>query len=113
LWPIPKRRDGRRFGHAHPLGPDWRGYQDINPGVLTREKIIEFCASVDKQAILDLIPCGTPKQVAKKFKGFCEAGMRVFKVMDYSGMAGLKFGAGSAAKVHETEDEVLRLCEGV
>jgi phthiodiolone/phenolphthiodiolone dimycocerosates ketoreductase len=102
-----------RFGHKHPLGPQWRGYQDINPGILTREKIIEFCAAVDSQAIRDLIPCGTPKEVAAKFKGFCDAGMKVFKVMDYGGMAGLKFGAASAAKVRECEDEVLRLCEGV
>ena len=39
--------------------------------------------------------------------------MRVFKVMDYGGMAGLKFAAKSPAKVRETEDEVLRLVEGV
>jgi len=103
----------RRFGHEHPLGPTWRGYQDINPGILTREKIIDFCAKVDKQAIRDLIPVGTPKQVARTFKGFCDAGMRVFKVMDYGGMAGLKFAAKSPAKVRETEDEVLRLVEGV
>lgn len=103
----------RRHGHEHPLGPKWRGYQDINPGILTREKILDFCAKVDKQAIRDLIPVGTPKQVAKTFKGFCDAGLRVFKVMDYGGMAGIKFAAGSAAKVRETEDEVLRLVEGV
>lgn len=103
----------RRFGHEHPLGPTWRGYQDINPGILTREKIIDFCAKVDKQAIRDLVPVGTPKQVAKTFKAFCDAGMRVFKVMDYGGMAGLKFAAKSPAKVRETEDEVLRLVEGV
>ena len=39
--------------------------------------------------------------------------MRMFKVMDHGGMAGLKFAATSAAKVRETEDEVLRLVEGV
>jgi len=36
--------------------------------------------------------------------------MRVFKVMDYGGMAGAKFAAKSAQKVREVEDEVLRLC---
>ncbi|HEX8058246.1 MAG TPA: LLM class flavin-dependent oxidoreductase, partial [Novosphingobium sp.] len=100
----------KRFGHNHPMGPTWRGYQDINPGILTRERIIQFCNEVDTKAITDLIPVGTPQQVAKTFKGFCDAGMRVFKVMDYGGMAGLKFAAGSAAKVRETEDEILRLC---
>jgi phthiodiolone/phenolphthiodiolone dimycocerosates ketoreductase len=102
----------RSFGHEHPMGPTWRGYQDINPGILTRERIIQFCNEVDTRAITDLLPVGTPQQVARKFKGFCDAGMRVFKVMDYGGMAGLKFAGASAAKVRETEDEVLRLVEG-
>jgi phthiodiolone/phenolphthiodiolone dimycocerosates ketoreductase len=102
----------RRFGHQHPMGPEWRGYQDINPAILTRERIIQFCATVNTQALFDIIPCGTPKQVAQKLKGFCDAGMRVFKVMDYSGMAGLKFGALSAPKVREAEDELLRLVAG-
>ena len=72
------------------MGPDWRGYQDIDPVILTRETIIEFCNDVDTQAIRDIFPCGTPQQVAEKIKGFCDAGMRVFKVMDYGGMAGLQ-----------------------
>jgi phthiodiolone/phenolphthiodiolone dimycocerosates ketoreductase len=101
--------DLRRFGHEHPMGPTWRGYQDIDPGVLTRERIIKFCNEVNTQAIRDLIPCGSPKAVAARMKGFCDAGLRVFKLMDYSGMAGLKFGPLSAQKVREAEDELLRL----
>jgi phthiodiolone/phenolphthiodiolone dimycocerosates ketoreductase len=102
----------RRFGHQHPMGPTWRGYQDIDPGVLTRERIIRFCTEFDASVLCDIIPCGTPKEVARKLKGFCDAGMRVVKIMDYGGMAGLKFGALSAAKVRETEDELIRLVEG-
>ncbi|HEX7854604.1 MAG TPA: LLM class flavin-dependent oxidoreductase [Sphingobium sp.] len=105
--------DLRRLGYQHPMGPEWRGYQDIDPGVLTRERIIRFCDEVDTRAIRDILPCGTPRQVAARMKGFCDAGMRVFKLMDYSGMAGLKFGATSAGKVREAEDELLRLVEGV
>ncbi len=101
-----------RFGHVHPMGPDWGGYQDINPGILTRERIVDFCAGVDTRAIRDIIPCGSPKEVARKIQGFCDAGMRVFKILDYGAMGGLKFGAGSAAKVRETEDELLRLVGG-
>jgi len=33
------------------------------------------------------------RPVAQKLKGFCDAGMRVFKILDYGAMAGLKFGA--------------------
>ena len=64
--------------------------------------------------LLDTGPCtfggSDPAEVAAKFKGLADAGMRVFKVMDYGGMAGLKYGARSAEKVRAVEDEVLRLC---
>jgi phthiodiolone/phenolphthiodiolone dimycocerosates ketoreductase len=101
--------DLRKFGYEHPMGPQWRGVMDFDPVKLSREQIIAFCDRVDTQAVRDIFPCGTPKQVAHKVKGFCDAGMRVFKLMEYGGMAGLEFGARSAAKVHETEDEVLKL----
>ena len=104
--------DLKQFGYQHPMGPDWRGVMDFNPVTLSREKIIEFCDEVDTQAILDIFPCGTPKQVAEKMKGYCDAGMRVFKLMEYGAMGGLQFGASSAAKVRETEDELLALVEG-
>ena len=102
----------RRFGYQHPMGSTWRGYQDIDPGILTRERIVDFLAKTDTRALLDIIPCGSPKRVAQKLKGFCDAGMRVFKVLDYGAMAGLKFGPTSAAKVRETEDALLKLVEG-
>ncbi|MDE2301814.1 MAG: LLM class flavin-dependent oxidoreductase [Sphingomonadales bacterium] len=103
-------QDLRQFGYDHPMGPDWRGIMDFDPVKLSREKIIAFCEAVNTQAIRDIFPVGSPRQVAAKFKGLADAGMRVFKVMDYGGMAGLAYGAKSAAKVRAVEDEVLRLC---
>ena len=101
--------DLRRFGYEHPMGPQWRGVQDFDPVRLSRDTIIRFCEQVDTRAITDIFPCGTPKEVAHRVKGFCDAGMRVFKLMEYGSMAGLRFSAGSADKVRETEDEILRL----
>lgn len=101
--------DLRRFGYEHPMGPRWRGVQDFDPVQLSRDKIIRFCEQVDTRAITDIFPCGTPQQVAHRVKGFCDAGMRVFKLMEYGSMAGLRFSARSADKVRETEDEILRL----
>ncbi len=97
-------------GYDHPMGENWRGYQDIDPGVLTRERILDMLKKVEPESILAMIPHGTPKQVAKQIKGFVDAGLRVPKILDYGGMAGLKYGAISAAKVRETEDELLKLC---
>ncbi len=99
----------RQRGFQHPLGEDWRGYQDINPAVLTRERIVDMLAKVDVQSIVSVIPCGPPKKIAGIMKGFVDAGLRVPKILDYGGMAGLKFAARSAVKVSEAEDELLRL----
>lgn len=105
-------KDLEQFGYQHPMGPQWRGIQDFDPHILTREKMIEFCEVMDPQSILDIFPCGTPKQVAMKLKGFADAGMRIYKIMGYGGMAGLKFGAKSEQLVRETEDELQKLVEG-
>jgi phthiodiolone/phenolphthiodiolone dimycocerosates ketoreductase len=99
----------REFGFDHPLGESWRGYQDINPELLPRERIVDMLKKTNVDAIRAMIPCGTPKEVARQLKGFVDAGMRVVKIMDYGGMAGLKFAARSAQKVRETEDELARL----
>ena len=96
-------------GFQHPLGDNWRGYQDINPEVLPRERIVDMLGKVTPEMLLSYLPVGTPKQIAQKMKGFVDAGMRVVKILDYGGMAGLKFGPGSAAKVREAEDELMRL----
>jgi phthiodiolone/phenolphthiodiolone dimycocerosates ketoreductase len=103
----------RKFGFKHPLGDDWRGYQDINPAVLPRERILEMLSKVDTDVIRQLIPCGTPRQVAQNLKGFVDAGLRVVKIYDHSAMAGLKFAAMSQDKVLETEDELNRLVGGI
>ncbi len=100
----------RKFGFAHPMGEDWGGFQDIDPGVLTRERVLAMLEKVDPEAILAVIPHGTPKQVAARIKAFVDAGLRVPKILDYGGMAGLRFSALSAAKVRETEDELMKLC---
>lgn len=103
----------RRYGFEHPLGESWRGYQDIQPGVLPRERILDMLKRVNVDAIRRIIPTGTPKQIARIYKGFADAGMRVPKILDYSGMAGLNFAARSAQKVREAEDEMMRLTEGI
>ena len=101
------------FGHVHPMGDAWRGFVDIDPHVLTRERFLSFCEAVTPEMILDLIPNGSPAKVARIVKTYCDAGLRVPKILDYGGMAGLAYGAKSAAKVRAAEDELLRLCEGV
>ena len=103
----------RSFGYEHPMGETWRGYQDIDPGVLTRERIVDFLDRVDPEAILAVVPHGTPKQVAHVIAEYVDAGLRVPKILDYGGMAGLQYAAVSAENVREAEDELMRLCGDV
>jgi phthiodiolone/phenolphthiodiolone dimycocerosates ketoreductase len=98
------------FGFEHPMGASWRGFQDIDPATLTRERIIEFLAGVRPEMLLALVPHGTPKEVAKIIKTFVDAGLRVPKILDYGAMAGLGYAAASAANVRVAEDELLQLC---
>ncbi len=102
----------RRFGFDHPMGEDWGGFHDINPATMTRERIVEFLGRVEPEAILAVVPHGTPKQVARVIKSYVDAGLRVPKILDYATMAGLEFSAASAANVRRTEDELLTLCGG-
>ena len=103
----------RSVGYEHPMGDDWRGYQDIDPATLTRERIVDFLDRVHPEAILAVVPHGTPKRVAQVIKSYVDAGLRVPKILDYGGMAGLRYAAASAENVREAEDELMRLCGDV
>jgi phthiodiolone/phenolphthiodiolone dimycocerosates ketoreductase len=103
----------RRHGWKHPLGETWRGFQDINPAVLPRERVVKLIKDTNPEWILKLRNCGTPKQVARKLKGYVDAGLRVPKILNYAGMAGLKYAARAAQRVTETEQELLKLVQGV
>lgn len=98
------------FGFDHPMGPDWRGFQDIDPAVLTRDRIVRFLGDAHPEMVLAVVPHGTPKEVAKIVKTYVDAGLRVPKVLDYGAMAGLKYAQASAANVRAAEDELVRLC---
>lgn len=103
----------RGFGFEHPMGPEWRGFQDIDPGVLTRERLVEFMAEVQPEMLLAVVPHGTAKQVAAIIKTFVDAGLRVPKILDYGAMAGVAHSAASMANVVAAEDELLALCGDV
>jgi phthiodiolone/phenolphthiodiolone dimycocerosates ketoreductase len=99
----------RAHGHKHPMGETWRGIHDLDPATLSRERILDFLAKVDEAAILAVVPHGEPKDVARQFEPYIDAGARMFKLLDYGGMAGLKFAARSAQKVRETEDLFIQM----
>jgi phthiodiolone/phenolphthiodiolone dimycocerosates ketoreductase len=99
----------RRRGFAHPLGDAWRGLHDIDPAVMTRERIVALLEKVEPESLLAVLPHGTPRRIAEIVRDYVDAGVRVPKILDYGGMAGLKFAARSAHNVREAEDELIRL----
>ncbi len=99
-------------GFTHPMGADWKGIHDIDPRVLTRERIVKFLDDVEPCAVLAALPHGTPRRIAEIAKAYVVAGMQAPKILDYGGMAGLAFGAKSAAKVREAEDLLIALVNG-
>ena len=103
----------RGFGFEHPMGEGWRGFQDIDPATLPRERIVEFLDKVQPEMVLAVVPHGTPGRVAEIVKAYVDAGLRVPKILDYGAMAGQKYAEASAANVRATEDELLRLCGAV
>ncbi|TAL04279.1 MAG: LLM class flavin-dependent oxidoreductase [Rhodospirillaceae bacterium] len=99
----------RQHGFAHPMGENWRGIHDINPGLLTRDIIVDLLKRVNVDAIRAIVPNGSPQKIARYYKTFVDAGARVPKILDYGGQAGSKFRAVSGRKVREAEDELMRL----
>jgi phthiodiolone/phenolphthiodiolone dimycocerosates ketoreductase len=96
-------------GFKHPLGDDYRGIADLDPAKFPRERILDMLGRFEPEALLSIIEHGSPQQIARKYKAYADAGMQVVKLLDYSGMAGLKFAAKSAQRVREAEDELMRL----
>ncbi|MBB2991835.1 phthiodiolone/phenolphthiodiolone dimycocerosates ketoreductase [Mycolicibacterium iranicum] len=101
------------FGFDHPMGDGWRGFHDIDPAVLTRERILDFLDRVEPEMILAMVPHGTPGRVARIVKDYVDAGLRVPKILDYGAMAGVDHAAESARNVREAEDELMALCRSV
>jgi phthiodiolone/phenolphthiodiolone dimycocerosates ketoreductase len=97
-------------GFDHPLGEGWKGIHDIDPGALTRERVLEFLGQVKPEMVRAALPTGTSAEVARQIAAYVQAGARVCKVLDYSTMAGTKFGAASAGKLRAVEEELLRIC---
>jgi phthiodiolone/phenolphthiodiolone dimycocerosates ketoreductase len=70
---------------------------------------LQLFDDVNADAILSVVPHGTPTDIAREVAALHEAGLQVASILDYSGMAGREFAARSAEKVHAAEDETLRL----
>ena len=102
----------KTHGFDHPMGPDWNGIHDFDPGKLTRPILLDFLSKVTPEMVLAVVPHGTPKRLAQVMKAYLDAGVEVPNFLDYGGMAGLKYAARSPQKMRDAEDELMRLLGG-
>ena len=100
----------RSVGYEHPMGPGWKGIHDLDPARLTRDVVIEMLARTTPEMLKAWVPHGPPEKVAAYYKQYADAGARVIKILDYGGMAGLKYAARSAQRTREAEDALLAMC---
>lgn len=103
-------KDLASVGFEHPMGPDWKGIHDLDPAKLTRDVVLDMLAKTTPEMLKAWVPHGPPAKVAGHYKQYADAGARVIKILDYGGMAGLKFGAKSAQMTRAAEDALLAMC---
>jgi phthiodiolone/phenolphthiodiolone dimycocerosates ketoreductase len=102
----------RRLGYEHPMSDHWRGFQDNDPSVLTRERLTGMLKKVSPDMVRRLVPHGSPRDIARILKPYIEAGVCAYRIHDMSSLAGLKFAAQTAKKIRAAEDELMRLTDG-
>jgi phthiodiolone/phenolphthiodiolone dimycocerosates ketoreductase len=102
----------RSVGFEHPMGPDWKGIHSLDPAKLTREVLLDMFERTTPEMLKAWVPHGPPEKVARYYKQYADAGARVIKMLDYGGMAGMKFAARSAQRSREAEDALLAMCNG-
>lgn len=101
--------DMRLKGYEHPISDKWRGMQDIDPGKLPRELLLDVLKRTPEDAIRAITPHGSPKKIAHVLKDYVDAGMTTYRAHDMSVLAGLKHAAKAPLRIRETEDELQRL----
>ncbi|MBW8752931.1 MAG: LLM class flavin-dependent oxidoreductase [Sphingomonadales bacterium] len=102
----------RSVGYDHPMGPDWQGIHSLDPAKLTREVLLDVFERTTPEMLKAWVPHGPPEKVARYYKQYADAGAKVIKMLDYGGMAGMKFAARSAQRSREAEDALLKMCNG-
>ena len=100
----------RSVGFEHPMGPGWKGIHDLDPATLTRSVVLDMLAKTTPEMLKAWVPHGPPAKVAAHYKQYADAGARVIKILDYGGMAGLKYAARSAQRCREAEDALVAMC---
>lgn len=72
--------DWARHGTEHPMGPDFKGVQDLVPQLIDEESALKYAAVAPRGLVKELFAVGLPDEVVEQLALFRDNGMRCLVV---------------------------------
>src|ERR1700749_1761139 len=72
--------DWERHGAEHPMGPDFKGVQDLVPQLIDEQTALSFVSKVPRELVKELFVVGMPDDIVDQLAEFRDAGLRCLVV---------------------------------
>ena len=73
-------KDWALYGAEHPMGPDFKGVQDLIPQLIDEETALSYVSKAPRELIKDLFAVGMPDEIVDQFAEFRDQGLRCLVV---------------------------------
>ena len=73
-------KDWALYGAEHPMGPDFKGVQDLIPALIDEETALSYFSKAPRELIKDLFAVGMPDEIVDQFAEFRDQGLRCLVV---------------------------------
>ena len=73
-------KDWERHGAQHPMGPDFKGVQDLIPQLIDEESALTYAAMAPRGLVKELFAVGMPDEIVDQLSLFRDNGMRCLVV---------------------------------
>ena len=73
-------KDWERHGAQHPMGPDFKGVQDLIPQLIDEESALKYAAMAPRGLVKELFAVGMPDEIVDQLSLFRDNGMRCLVV---------------------------------
>ena len=73
-------KDWARYGAEHPMGPDFKGVQDLIPQLIDEETALSYVSKAPRELIKDLFAVGMPDEIVDQLAEFRDQGLRCLVV---------------------------------
>jgi phthiodiolone/phenolphthiodiolone dimycocerosates ketoreductase len=73
-------KDWERHGAEHPMGPDFKGVQDLIPQLIDEESALKYAAMAPRGLVKELFAVGMPDEIVDQLSLFRDNGMRCLVV---------------------------------